>query len=226
MKREAFLKIEAYMRACMQDSAHDTEHIYRVLYLALEIAQTEKRADRDVLLAACLLHDIGRQAQFENPALCHAAVGAEMAFAFLVKNGFPEPFAAHVRACIAAHRFRKGSPPVSIEAKILYDADKIDVCGAVGVARTLLYQGQMAEPLYTLLPDGTVSDGEADTTPSFFQEYKRKLQGIEGRLFTQKGREIAAQRQGAAEAFYNSLLREVREPYECGRRLLADEIES
>ena len=84
----------------------------------------------------------------------------------------------------------------------------------------------MAEPLYTLLPDGTVSDGEADTTPSFFQEYKRKLQGIEGRLFTQKGREIAAQRQGAAEAFYNSLLREVREPYECGRRLLADEIES
>ena len=214
------------MRACMQDSAHDTEHIYRVLYLALEIAQTEKRADRDVLIAACLLHDIGRQAQFENPALCHAAVGAEMAFAFLVKNGFPEPFAAHVRAAVATHRFRKGSPPVSIEAKILYDADKIDVCGAVGVARTLLYKGQMAEPLYTLLPDGTVSDGEADTVPSFFQEYKRKLQGIEERLLTQKGREIAAQRQKAAEAFYNSLLHEVREPYECGRRLLADEIES
>jgi len=40
--------------------------------------------------------------------------------------GFSEDFAAHVRACIRTHRFRRNDPPASIEAKILFDADKLD----------------------------------------------------------------------------------------------------
>lgn len=47
------------------------------------------------------------------------------------------------------HRFRKNRPPESPEAKILFDADKLDVTGAMGVARTLVYQGTMAQPLYS-----------------------------------------------------------------------------
>ena len=46
--------------SCMGDSAHDKEHIYRVLYSALDIAQGEAGVDYDVLIAACLLHDIAR----------------------------------------------------------------------------------------------------------------------------------------------------------------------
>lgn len=56
------------MLSCMEDSAHDKEHIYHVLYNALEIAKTEMNIDYDVLIASCLLHDIGRKEQFENPA--------------------------------------------------------------------------------------------------------------------------------------------------------------
>ena len=50
-----YKKIEAYMLECMQDSAHDREHVYRVLYAALDIAKTEPAADLDVVIAACLL---------------------------------------------------------------------------------------------------------------------------------------------------------------------------
>lgn len=67
------------MLCCMEDTAHDKEHIYRVLYNALEIAKTENNVNYDVLIAACLLHDIGRKEQFENTALCHAIVGSEKA---------------------------------------------------------------------------------------------------------------------------------------------------
>lgn len=67
------------MFSCMEDSVHDKEHIYRVLYNALNIAKTEENVDYDVLICACLLHDIGRKEQFENPSLCHAKVGAELA---------------------------------------------------------------------------------------------------------------------------------------------------
>ena len=77
-----YKKIEAYMLECMQDSAHDREHVYRVLYTALFIAESEQAVDFDVLLAACLLHDIGRLEQNQNPALDHAEVGGEVAPVF------------------------------------------------------------------------------------------------------------------------------------------------
>ena len=77
MTQKTFGLLEGCMLACMGDSAHDAEHVRRVLYLALEIAESEPSADRDVLIAACLLHDIGREDQFRDPSLCHAQVGAE-----------------------------------------------------------------------------------------------------------------------------------------------------
>ena len=61
MNHDTFAKIEQYMQKCMQDSAHDKEHIYRVLYTALDIAGFEQGINRDVLVIACLLHDIGRE---------------------------------------------------------------------------------------------------------------------------------------------------------------------
>jgi len=80
MNRETYCLLENYMLSCMEDSAHDREHIYRVLFNALEIAETERGVDYDVLIGACLLHDIGRKEQFENHALCHAMVGSEKAY--------------------------------------------------------------------------------------------------------------------------------------------------
>ena len=55
------------MLASTSDSAHDREHIYRVLYNALAIARTEENVDYDILIAACLLHDVGRPEQFADP---------------------------------------------------------------------------------------------------------------------------------------------------------------
>ena len=88
MKKETYQIIEHYMQTCMQDSAHDREHVYRVLANAMVIAQAQQNVDYDVLICACLLHDIGRREQFADPTLCHAAVGAEKAFCFLLDNGF------------------------------------------------------------------------------------------------------------------------------------------
>ena len=58
MNRKTFTCIERYMQSCMKDSAHDREHVYRVLHNALRIAEGEKNVDMDVLIAAALLHDI------------------------------------------------------------------------------------------------------------------------------------------------------------------------
>ena len=219
MKKETYDLLEGYMLSCCADSAHDAEHIYRVLYNALEIAGDGQNVDLDILIAACLLHDIGRKAQLEDPTKCHAQVGSQMAHAFLLANGFSRDFADRVAHCIQVHRFRKRQPPQTEEARILFDADKLDVTGCLGIARTLMYKGNLTEPLYAKLSDGRICDGSSDA-PSFFREYKFKLEKLYDQFCTARGAALAKERQAAAVAFYENLYREVNCGYVAGTQRL------
>ena len=221
MTQTTFNTIERYMLSCMDDSAHDAEHVYRVLYNALAIAAEEPETNYDILIAACLLHDIGRIDQIADPSLCHAEVGSEKAYRYLLELEMEEPFAAQVKHCILTHRFRKNLPPQTLEAKILFDADKLDVTGAIGIARTLVYRGTVMEPLYRLLPDGTISDGTHDIGHSFFREYKFKLEKLYDRFLTKKGAELAKERQAIAKAFYETLYLEVNNGDKSGKEALS-----
>lgn len=223
MTKEMYTRIESEMLSCMEDSAHDKEHIYRVLNNALEIAKTETDVNYDVLITACLLHDIGRKEQFADPALCHAMMGGEKAYRFLTEQGMDAEFCGKVRHCIQTHRFRKTRQPETVEAKILFDADKLDVTGALGIARTLMYKAEVAEPLYTKLPNGTICDGSAENAlPSFFREYKFKLEKLYDRFYTAKAAQLARERRKIAAAFYESLYEEVNTGYTSGRRMLQE----
>jgi len=212
--------IENHMLSLMQDSAHDKEHIYRVLYIALDIASHEANVDMDVLIAACLLHDIGRGEQYKNPEVCHAQAGSAMAYDFLIQIGWQEKLARSVADCIFTHRFRNDRPPESLEAKVLFDADKVDATGLLGIARTLVYQGIVGQALYTVDDAGQVMDGSGDSPPSFMHEYKFKLEKLYGVFYTRRGREIAAGRRSSAAAFYENLLAETAECYVQGKDLL------
>lgn len=222
MTNEIYRTMESFMLSCMDDSAHDKEHVYRVLYNALKIAKTEEGVDYDILIAACLLHDIGRKEQIADPSLCHAQVGSEKAYAFLLELGMDMDFAEAVRHCIQTHRFRKNLPPQTLEAKILFDADKLDATGAIGIARTLMYKGTVTDPLYTVLPDGTISDGSGDTASSFFREYQFKLKKLYDRFFTETGAALAKERRAIAAAFYDSIYLEVNEGYTAGQKALKE----
>ena len=133
-----------------------------------------------------------------------------------------ETFAAAVKHCILTHRFRKALQPQTIEAKILFDADKLDVTGAIGIARTLMYRGTLTEPLYRILPDGTISDGSEDIGHSFFREYKFKLEKLYDRFYTKRGAELAKSRQAIAKAYYESLYAEVINSHHIGKTALAN----
>lgn len=210
MDRNSWHLLEEYMLNCMSDSAHDMQHVYRVLNNALEIAKTEDNVNMDVLMAAAILHDVGRADEKDDPMADHAITGGNRAYQVLTeKAGFDQPFAEHVRQCIRTHRFRRNDPPASIEAKILFDADKLDVCGAVGIARTLMYSGAHDRPIYTTDPDGQIRDGKGDAEDSFFREYRFKLEGMYDRFLTRRGAELAKERQKAAVEFYKALLSEV-----------------
>ena len=219
MKRKTFELLENHMLSCMEDSAHDPLHVRRVLNLALKIAAGETGVNLDLLITSCLLHDIGRAAQNENPSLCHAEVGAAMAADFLHSQGFSEDFCQRVFHCISTHRFRGDNPPQSLEAKILFDADKLDVTGAMGIARTFLFQGLAGEQIYHIDPTGAIAEG-GDIPPNFIDEYNFKLSNLYSKFYTKYAKDIAAKRQNTAVAFYNGLVDEITEDHSSGRELL------
>ncbi len=218
MTKTEYAAIEAYMLSQMKDSVHDKYHVYRVVNAALNIADNSgEKVDLDVLLAASFLHDIGRAKQYANPQLCHAKVGSGMAYEFLLSQKWDPKKALHVKECIITHRFRRDNPPQSIEAKILFDADKLDVCGAIGIARTLMYSGQVEAPIYILGNDGNiVTDGDNNENPSFFHEYNYKLKNLYDSFFMDYTRKIAIERKKIATDFYNGLLTEINFSYKNG----------
>lgn len=214
MNKNDFDKIEQHMLSFMKDSAHDEEHAYRVLYLSLNIAKDEKNVDYDVLIAAAMLHDIGRAAQFNNPKLCHGQVGGAMAKSFLTELGWCKEKSARVENAIVAHRYRENNPPTLIEEKILFDADKLDVAGTMGIARTIFYNGALEEPLYTKNDDGSICNDGSDGSNTFFTEYEFKLKDVYDKFYTKRAMELAKQRQQAAIDFYDSLVGEIQQAYQ------------
>jgi len=214
MFKSMYKTIEKFMYDCMKDAAHDSEHIFRVLYQSLNIAskRTEK-INYDVLIASCLLHDIGREKQFKNQNVCHAEIGGIMAKEYLLKNGWCEKDAEHVNKCISSHRFRGNNAPETIEAKILFDSDKLDVTGCLGIARTLMYKGTMGEKLYEIKNEEICFGENKNDKETFFKEYNVKLKNLYNKFYTKEAEETAKSQKEHAQLFYDMLIKQIKETY-------------
>lgn len=191
------ISIEQARQYYRNDAAHDFDHVLRVLANAREIAATETDVDLDVLTTAVLLHDIARAEQ-DRTGVDHALAGAEQARRILT-DADPD-FVAAVCHAIAAHRFRNDMPPQSPEARILYDADKLDSLGAIGVARIFAYAGHHRNRLWA-------EDDSGAHTP--LQEYRQKLQHLPDKLLTPSGRKLARTRHAFMAAFLEQMAAEI-----------------
>jgi len=187
--------------------SHDWDHTERVYRLCLRIGRKE-RADLDVLKLAALLHDIGReQEDRSNGRICHATRGAVLALKILSNNGIDEQRSARVVRCIETHRYRGRLAPDSLEGKILFDADKLDSIGAVGVGRAFLFAGEVGARLHDpkIEVRRTKPYTKEDTA---YREFLVKLSGVKDRMFTAEGKRIARDRHKFMTGFFDRLNRE------------------
>lgn len=224
MKEMQYLKIEAFMKKCMNDTVHDTLHVYRVLNYAVQIASQINNSKMDVIIAAALLHDIGRIDEIRDEKVCHAKAGSVKACAFLLENNFNEEFTVEVSNCILAHRHKSVATPKTTEEKIIFDADKLDLIGNVGVARAILFGGQIDEPLYLLDENGMPTNGLAEEPSSLFREYHRKLQFLSENLYTAQAKQIAKTQQEKMNIYFENLILEVNQNYIKGKQIIANYI--
>jgi len=191
------------------NASHDWEHVERVFNLAVHIAQKEN-AGLNVVKAAALLHDIGRKAQDEsNGKVCHAAKGAELSREILERLGYPTEFTERVVHCVAAHRFSKNDlPPASIEAKVLYDADKLDRIGAVGIGRAFMFAANVGARLHNHELDVEKTDAYSHEDTAY-RDFMTVARHVKDKLLTSEGRRIAVERHDFMQSFFNRLSAEV-----------------
>jgi uncharacterized protein len=193
------------------DGVHGFDHVERVYHMALKIGKTEG-ADLEIIKAAALLHDVEGSAPGKKERANHHESSADFAASLLRKEGWGEDRIAAVLHCIRAHRYRSGGEaPNTIEAKCLFDADKLDVLGAIGVARTVAYAvlagtPHYAEPSEQFITTGKEMPGELH---SAYHEYLYKLNKVKDRLFTKTAKTIAEQRHQFMVTYFEQLKAEM-----------------
>jgi len=191
---------------------HDWSHVERVKKLALHIGKIEK-ANLKLLEIAVLLHDIGRRDEMKaKGTFCHAIQSGKISRKILLKYDFNQQTIDEIVHCIEAHRYRNNLVPNTIEAKVLYDADKLDCLGAIGIARTFLFAGSVGSVMYTGR-EKELAKSNKDYTyhkdDSGALEYEVKLKNIKNKMLTKEGKKIANARHKFMENFFAIFWQEI-----------------
>ncbi len=214
-------KIKEIIKKELSCSAHNLDHVMRVYSLCLLLAKHEENVDLHVLIPAALLHDIARveESNDNTGETDHSILGSKIAEEILRDLEYEEEKIEEIKHCIATHRFRSGNEPKTIEAKILFDADKLDVLGAIGIARSFMIAGQFRQRLSTnqssknRITENTTENGRLKDVSkhSPFIEYEVKFKKIPGKLYTKKAKEIGVNRLNFMNEFFNRLSMEIED---------------
>lgn len=187
--------------------SHDWSHIERVYNLALKIAKKEG-GDLFVIKLSVLLHDIGRKEESKDPKnLDHSQISVEYASKILDRYGINSNKKKQIIDCISSHRFRKNIEPKTLEAKILFDADKLDSIGAIGIARAYAFVGENNIRLYS---DKNFLGTGYEKEHSPVTEFLFKLSKIKGKIQTKTGKLIAQERHKYIADFFKRLKKEIQ----------------
>lgn len=127
---------------------HKEDHVLRVWERSKGLCE-RLGGDMEVMAAAALLHDLGRHYGLE----IHGGKSAELARPILERHGFPKEKITKALQAIAQHDYNfPAEKRILIESKILYDCDKMDAFGVIGVYRHVLFVEKGRMKLEEVLP--------------------------------------------------------------------------
>lgn len=192
-----------------RDSAHDLQHVKRVVRNAHEIG-LEEGADLDILIPAAWLHDLvvlPKNSPDRNQA---SRISAEKAAGWLRGKGVSDSRISQICHCIEAHSFSAGIEPKTAEARILQDADRLDALGAIGIARCFVTGAGFGSAFYhPEIPLPLEGRREADDSRYSLDHFFTKLFKLPETMHTATARKIAENRTAFMKAFTEQLLSEI-----------------
>ncbi len=172
-----------------QCKAHGLDHMERVLKNAVMLAERFDNTDYSVLGAACLLHDIDHPVEGKEE---HVDLSVRKAEKIMRELNFPDGKLRKILDVISKHSSEKIEGIDTIEARILFDADKLDGVGAVGIARVFLYCGQKKMDIKKAI-----------------EWYRRKIDIAMKNMQTEEGKKIAERRLRYVHKFLERLEKEM-----------------
>ncbi len=191
------------------DPVHGFDHVLRVVQMAERLAKIEG-ANLEIVRAAALLHDVQpEETEREN----HHHASANFARRILQAENWTEQDILAVEHCIRAHRYRdQRESPGTLEAQILFDADKLDAIGAIGVARAIAYAAMDHNPAYAPPSQNFIRSGRTQPGERYsaYHEYLFKLSQLKNKMYTESARAIAEQRHRYLAEFFDQLVAEIR----------------
>ena len=131
-QKELFEDVRRFYNTHEYDYGHRFDHIVRVIWWCILFSKKEK-ADLSILLPAVILHDVGKMEGIKSGH--HPQMSYKMCFKFLKKHGYNKNESKKISQAILAHSIQHSEIPRSIEEKVIFDIDKLDAIGAIGLHR-------------------------------------------------------------------------------------------
>ncbi len=180
-----------------QQAGHGMDHVLRVLRSAREI-QSEVGGGRLIVELAALLHDVG-DAKFNDGTERSAEFSREI----LAELDVPKDVIDHVAMIVDNISFRKRSTAteLTLEGKIVQDADRLDALGANGIVRTIEYGAALGQPFF-------ISGSHEQPSKTGVGHFHEKLFKLRALLNTEPARRIAGQREQFMRTFLDQFLEE------------------
>jgi uncharacterized protein len=190
-----------------EDGAHDLSHLQRVWH-NVRTLQAEEGGDLEVLLASVLLHDCV-SVEKNSPLRSQASrLAAKKAASVLLEMHWTEEKISAVRHAIEAHSFSANIAPLTLEAKIVQDADRLDSLGMLGVARTFYVAGRMGSALYDP-NDPEAKARDYDDTHFCLDHFQTKLLHLADGFQTASGQRLAQLRHQRLKGFMEQFKEEI-----------------
>lgn len=190
-------KTEEYVKGILsgEGTGHDWWHILRVTSLARKIAKLES-ADLLIVEMTALLHDIADWKFHDGDMNKGPKVAREWLESLEVESLLIQVICENI-ANISFKGAKVAEKPLSLEGKIVQDADRLDALGAIGIARAFAYGGFKQRPLYE--PEiepllHTTFESYKDHPGSTINHFYEKLLLLKDRMHTQTAKNIAEER--------------------------------
>lgn len=199
--------IEFISAEMVTDAAHDINHVLRVVKTAKQLSKQEG-GKADIVVPAAYLHDCFTFPKGHSKRNQSSFFAAEKAIEFLNEIGYPNQYWQDIHHAIVAHSFSANVKPITIEAKIVQDADRLDVLGAVGIVRCLQVSTALGRTLYSTA-DPFCTSREPDDGTYTIDHFYTKLLKLADTMQTHSAKEEAAKRTSFMQGYLDQLANEV-----------------
>ncbi|MEG0255489.1 MAG: HD domain-containing protein [Vagococcus sp.] len=211
IKKNKLKEIKAYAEKILSNdkTGHDMDHIHRVVCQAQRIQKIEG-GNLFIILAGAYLHDVMDDKLVSDPQEARNELGDFLDSIQLDKDEQQHLFEVIDNVSFSHQLENKTANDLTLEAKIVQDADRLDALGAIGIGRTFYYGGRKGHKMYdeTILPRENMTKEDYRVNQTVINHFYEKLFKLKEMMQTKTGVEMAKKKTDFMVLFVENFIEE------------------